>query len=62
MSETLNDTKELPLVLKVEELMPILSVGRNIAFYYLLYFPLLRMSTFARLTIIIMLGIVEHRR
>ena len=27
-----NDIKKLPLVLKVEELMPVLSVGRNTAY------------------------------
>ena len=27
-----NDIKNLPLVLKVEELMPVLSVGRNTAY------------------------------
>ncbi len=32
MSKQRGKTKELPLVLKVEELMPILSIGRNTAY------------------------------
>ena len=32
MSKPVNKTKELPLVLKVEDLMPILSIGRNMAY------------------------------
>lgn len=32
MSETNKKTKGLPLVLKVEDLMPILSIGRNMAY------------------------------
>jgi len=32
MSETNKKTKGLPLVLKVEDLMPILAIGRNMAY------------------------------
>lgn len=32
MPKTSNKTKDLPLVLKVEELMSILSIGRNTAY------------------------------
>lgn len=32
MSEAFEITKDLPLVLKVEDLMPILSIGRNMAY------------------------------
>ena len=32
MSETNKKTKGLPLVLKVEDLMPILVIGRNMAY------------------------------
>lgn len=32
MSETNKKTKDLPLVLKVEDLMPILAIGRNMAY------------------------------
>ena len=32
MPKTYNKTKDLPLVLKVEELMSILSIGRNTAY------------------------------
>ena len=32
MSEAFEITKDLPLVLKVEDLMPILAIGRNMAY------------------------------